>query len=204
MPPKVSFPREKIVAAAVSLVREQGIEQLNARSLAAVMNSSTQPIYRVFGSIRDLEEAVIDELTPLALSYMLEETDSESEFLAIGLGYLKFARQEPKAYELLFLSGRKNWDLSPDSPFVGSLLEKMRKDPYLENLKESTLLRLYRDMFIYTHGLCTLTSIDFRIEDPAMERKLLHDTGGQLIAMAVLMEENPGFFEEEALKRRMK
>lgn len=204
MPPKVSFPREKIVAAAVQLVREEGIEQLNARSLASALHSSTQPIYRVFGSIKEVEEAVIKKLIPLALRFMLEETDSESEFLSIGLGYLKFARQEPRAYELLFLSGRKKWDLSPDSPFVGALLKKMRKDPFLDTMQEATLLRLYRDMFIYTHGLCSLTSIDFKIEDPAMERKLLHDTGGQLIAMAVLMEENPGFFEEMALRRRIK
>ncbi len=196
MPPKVSFTREKIIEAAVSLVRREGIGKLNTRNVAREMQGSTQPMYRVFKSIDELEEAVIEEVTPIALNYMLEAEDGESAFLSIGIGYLKFAREEPQLFELLFVKGKKKWNFTPRSPFLGPVVEKMRRDWYLKELSEHALLGLFRDMFIYTHGLCTLQSIDIDRADPKQERKLLHDAGGQLIAMAVIREKNPAALEE--------
>jgi len=196
MPPKVSFTREKIIDAAVSLVRREGVGKLNARSVAREIQGSTQPIYRVFTSIDELEEAVIEKVTPLALKYMLEAEDDESAFLSIGLGYLKFAREEPQFFDLLFVRAKKKWNFTSRSPLLGPVVEKMRRDWYLKNLDDRILLGLFRDMFIYTHGLCTLQSIDIDRADPAQERKLLHDVGGQLIAMTVIREKKPAVLEE--------
>jgi len=196
MPPKVSFTREKILEAAVSLARREGVGKLNARTVAREMKGSTQPIYRVFKSIVELENAVIGKVAPLALNYMLEAEDDESAFLSIGIGYLKFAREEPQLFDLLFVKGNKKWDFTSRSPFLEPVLEKMRRDWYLKELSDLTLLGLFRDMFIYTHGLCTLQSVDIDRADPAQERKLLHDVGGQLIAMTVVREKNPGALEE--------
>lgn len=196
MPPKVSFTREKIIEAAVNLVSREGIGKLNARSVAREIQGSTQPIYRVFSSIDELEEAVIVKITPLALNYMLEAEDDESAFLSIGLGYLKFAREEPQLFDLLFVKGKKKWNFTSRSPFLGPVMEKMRRDWYLKDLSDHALLGLFRDMFIYTHGLCTLQSIDIDRADPSQERKLLHDVGGQLIAMTVIREKNPAALEE--------
>jgi len=196
MPPRVSFSREMIIDASVEIVRREGIEKMNARRVARAIGGSTQPIYRVFSSIEALEEAVIERLSPLALRYMLEAEDDESAFLSIGLGFLKFSREEPMIFDLLFVKGRKKWIFSSRNPSLGPLLKKMRQDKYLKDMREQSLLGLFRDMFIYTHGLCMLKSIYIDGADAVEERQLLHDAGAQLIAMAIIREKNPGVLEE--------
>jgi len=196
MPPRISFSREMIIDAAVQIVRKEGIEKVNARNVAGIIGGSTQPIYREFGSITELVDAVVEKLTPLALKYMVEAEDHESAFLSIGLGFLEFSRKEPGIFDLLFVKGKKKWLFTPENPFLGPLLEKMRRDPYLKDMSDRTLLGLFRDMFIYTHGLCMLKSIDIDRSDPVQERQLLHDAGGGLIAMAILKEKEPNFIEE--------
>jgi len=196
MPPKISFTRDMIIHAAAELVRKEGIEKLNARNVAKAIGGSTQPIYRVFRSIDELEEAVIEKLTPIALRYMLDEADEESVFLSIGLGFLKFSREEPKIFDLLFVKGKKKWIFSRKNPSLGPLMKKMRRDFFLKDMSEQSLMSLFRDMFIYSLGLCMQKSIDIDRTNAAGERKLLHDVGGQLIAMALIREKNPGALEE--------
>ena len=147
---------------------------------------------------RKVRTMVVDDSAVIRglITRMLEAEDDESAFLSIGLGYLKFAREEPQLFDLLFVKGKKKWNFTSRSPFLGPVMEKMRRDWYLKDLSDHALLGLFRDMFIYTHGLCTLQSIDIDRADPSQERKLLHDVGGQLIAMTVIREKNPAALEE--------
>jgi len=48
VPPKAKFTKEEIVATALAIVKEQGIEALTARSLAKELDSSARPIFTVF------------------------------------------------------------------------------------------------------------------------------------------------------------
>lgn len=48
MPPKVKVTKAEIVKAALAVVREHGAGVLNARTVAAVLNCSTQPIFSNF------------------------------------------------------------------------------------------------------------------------------------------------------------
>ena len=191
MPPRIAYSKELIIEAAGFIVRSQGLEKLNARSLAKEIGGSTQPIYRVFDSIDDVVVAVIESYTPYVLTFMLEAKDDESEFLSIGLGYLRFAREEPHLFRLFFTSGRAEWDFNRDGEFLQPLLRKMRRDWYLRDLSDQTLRQLFLDMFLYTHGLCTVSQFDTGQHDPQRERQMLHNVGGQLIFMTLIREKYP-------------
>ncbi|MFW5712281.1 MAG: TetR/AcrR family transcriptional regulator [bacterium] len=191
MPPRVAYSKEMMVEAACSIVRCRGLEELNARSLAREIGGSTQPIYRVFASIEEVVAEVIKSQTPYVLSFMLEAKDDESEFLSIGLGYLRFAREEPHLFKLFFTSGRTRWDFTRHSEFMQPLLRKMRRDWYLRDLSDQVLRQLFLDMFLYTHGLCTVSQLDTGEKDPQRERQMLHDVGGQLIFMTLIREKQP-------------
>ena len=56
MPPKIRFGREDIVSAALEIIREQGIEGVNARAVAARLGCSTQPLFREFESMEQIKE----------------------------------------------------------------------------------------------------------------------------------------------------
>ena len=60
MPPKPKFTREEIVAAALELVSEKGMSALTSRDLGARLGSSARPIFTVFNSMEEVQEAVRD------------------------------------------------------------------------------------------------------------------------------------------------
>lgn len=195
----VAYRREDIVAAAMEDVRELGFDRLTTRSVAARLGGSTQPIYREFASIDELLDAVTDRALEAAIEVMLAEDDPESAFLSIGLGYLRFARREPKLFRLLFVSGRRPLRLDPPASPLSPLYAKMRHDPVLATLPEATLRELFRDMLLYTHGLSTLRLVDRERGTASRDRERLRHHGGVLIAIAVL-QHTKGFNLEEAME----
>ena len=73
MPPKAKVTGESILQAAVALVREKGVEALNARSLAAAIGCSTQPIFSNYESMEDLRDDVMGEAYHLYQGLLKEE-----------------------------------------------------------------------------------------------------------------------------------
>ena len=123
MPPRVKFSREEIVQAALDVAREKGADAMTTRDIAARLGVSTQPIFTYFRSLGD------------------------------AMRHIRFAREEPELYRLLFLSH----DVSP-------VIEAMR---HSQSLIRSTLESLYhltaaeadyyfRDMWLVVHSLSTL------------------------------------------------
>ena len=78
---------EQIVQAAVSLVSEQGMDALNARSVAARCGCSTQPIYLCFDSLLGLKKAVTAQMQKCYDVYMASELASGKypEYKASGI-----------------------------------------------------------------------------------------------------------------------
>ena len=58
MPPKARFSKEEIVNVALDIVRNDGFHALTARALGAKLNSSARPIFTVFQSMEEVQEAV--------------------------------------------------------------------------------------------------------------------------------------------------
>jgi len=200
MPPKTVVTREVIIDGAIREVRDNGPESLSARSVAAAIGCSTQPIYSAFGSIGALVDATVDRTLDIALSHRLPSPDPESAFLGIGLAYLDFSRSEPNLFRLLIARGRER--LSPASPEwpLRGLTAQMREDAVLAELPEERLQRLLKDMFVYTHGLATLATERPTAKELENERTLLREVGGRMIALT-LMEELGELNLEEAARR---
>ena len=76
MPPKARITKEDIINTTINLVRQNGMDSINARSIAAAMNSSTQPIFSNFESMEDLEKAVIISTYNHYLNFIKLEVES--------------------------------------------------------------------------------------------------------------------------------
>ena len=55
MPPRVRVTKEQVLNTAFAMTRESGFSEVTARKLAARLNSSTQPIFRVYESMESLK-----------------------------------------------------------------------------------------------------------------------------------------------------
>ena len=167
--------------AAFEAVRQEGLGVLTARRIAKELDCSTHPIYRAFQSMQELEEAVIEHAREYAVSYLLQERDPEWPFLSIGLQYLRFAREERELFKLLFMSGRFKFDFDDEENPFRFFLDRMKQDPNLQRLDDSRMKRIYMNMWIFTHGLATLFSVNSVEQSEETIRELLSQMGKTII-----------------------
>jgi len=101
---KESITVEMILDTAFAMVREEGFESVTARKVASAVGCSTQPIFRVYRNMSELQKAVYDK----AVAYFQEYIKSVSKvsdvpFTNLGLAYITFAREEKNYFKLLFV-----------------------------------------------------------------------------------------------------
>jgi AcrR family transcriptional regulator len=201
MPPRISFSRDEIIKAGLDLIREGGAGRFTARAIAEKMGGSTQPLYREFSTIESLEEAVVKSAEEIATRHMIEYSFGDEHFLSIGLGFLEFAIRQPELYRLLFLSGKKRFQFDHTAPPYDRIFAKMKMDTALAGMSDEVLVKLFRDMAIYSHGLCSaglLRPGGFTVEEYL---PFLMDMGKRLIIYEILRAE--GVIDEEAIQRRI-
>ena len=70
MPPKSKYTKEEIAKEALELIREQGYDSLNARSLASRLGISTMPLFHSYENMDEIKKAA----TELGLSKYNQNT----------------------------------------------------------------------------------------------------------------------------------
>lgn len=190
MAPKNKFTKEQMVKAAVRVARDRGIDGLTAKTMADELGISTQPVFTAFGSMDEVKRevyaaavSVYDEYTELGLKEKIP-------FLGVGMQYIRFARQEPELYRLLFLAQAQDNEYSA--------LKSMQ---HLQELVRPTLIRIYhitaeeadlyfRDLWFVVHSLATLiVTGDFPYSDQQIGEILT----GFSISICKSIKEIPGF-----------
>ena len=104
MAPKNKFTREEMVAAAVRVVRAKGIDKLTAQALAAELGTSTQPVFTCFSTMDTVKAEVRTAAEALYHAYSSKGLQEDVPFFGFGLQYIRFAKEEPELYRLLFLT----------------------------------------------------------------------------------------------------
>lgn len=155
MPPKAKFTREEIISAAFEMVKSDGFEVLTARSLGASLGSSARPIFTVFKSMEEVQAEVIQKAKRLYESYEDEDMSGTNAFKGSGTGYIRFASDEPKLFQLLFMKEKS------DVPSPEMVLEQI--DDYSEKILETVqkqyglsreaAARVYLHLWLYSHGI---------------------------------------------------
>ncbi len=158
MPPKAKFTKEEIVEAALSIVKTDGFEALTSRALGTRLGSSARPIFTVFQSMDEVQQAVIESAKALYKEYVDKGLTWEHPFKGVGTQYILFSIQEPKLFQLLFMTEQpKIPDFSGVLPLIeesyGEILLSIQKD---YGMNEVFAKKLYHHLWIYTHGIATL------------------------------------------------
>lgn len=170
MPPSTKFTREEIISAALSIVREKGIETLTARALGMKLNSSSRPIFTVFQSMDEVQSEVMNAARELYNTYIRKGLSQKSKFKCVGEQYITFAMKEPKLFQLLFMQEQDNLpSVTGVLPLIDSNYEEILLSIQEEyGLDRPTAYNLYRHLWIYTHGiavLCTTRMCQFTGEE---------------------------------------
>ena len=130
MAPKNKFTKEEMVAAALRVVRAKGADGLTAKTIADELGTSTQPIFTAFGSMGGIRQAVYAAAVRVYDDYTKIGLQEKIPFLGVGTQYIRFAREEPELYRLLFLTQTQEF----------SAMQAMR---HLQALVRPTLIAMY-------------------------------------------------------------
>ncbi len=104
MPPKAKFTKDEIIEGALDIVRTEGFEALTSRALGKRLNSSARPIFTVFQSMDEVQSAVIGSAKALYKKYVDKGLTYEHPFKGVGTQYILFSVNEPKLFQLLFMT----------------------------------------------------------------------------------------------------
>ncbi len=105
MPPKVKFQKEEIAKAALGVARDRGMDAVTAREVAAALNTSPRPIFTWYESMDLLRRDVREAAKGIYSEYIERGLKEPIPFLGVGRQFINFAKDEPRLYSLLFLTG---------------------------------------------------------------------------------------------------
>ncbi len=158
MPPKCKFTKEEIIEAALEMVKADGIEAVTARALGAKLGTSSKPVFGLFQNMDELLQQVIRAARDEYNKYIKIGLAQESAFKGVGLQYILFAKNEPKLFQLLFMTQlNEKMDAAGTLPMIDdNYREILLSVQKMYGLDEDCSKRLYRHLWIYTHGIAAL------------------------------------------------
>lgn len=180
MPPKVKVTKEQIVLAAVELVRKSGADAINARAVAKILGVSTQPIFSNYSSTDNLREDVRAYAADLSDKLIIEDMQRGiyPVYKAIGMGYIRFAREEKELFKLLFMCDRSKMKPTDDTWEMAECIDIVQKNLGLD--KEQAK-RLHVEMWIFVHGIATMFATGYLELDTETVSSMLTDIYNGLI-----------------------
>lgn len=174
MAPKVKVTKEDIINAAVRIVREKGAESINARTVASMLDCSTQPIFSNFSTMDELYIAVLEKADELYQEYIRKEIESEKYpvYKASGMAYIRFAKEERELFKLLYMRDRSSEPI-PESSSIDEKMEGIVRDN--TGLSEEKVKLFHLEMWAYVHGIATMFATGFVNLDWELVSRMLTD-----------------------------
>lgn len=188
MPPKARITGEIILDAAYAIAREQGAEQINARTISQRLGCSTQPVLYHFDHIEDIRREVYRMADEYQLECLMQIPDDANPMMAIGLNYIRFAAKEKLLFRLLFqtdsFQGQGLAQLM-DSPELLPLLDVFQKEAglTLEQTKQ-----VFKALFLLVHGYASMLANNTMLYDEEEAEQMLNRVFVGMID-AIRMEE---------------
>lgn len=164
--------RDRLVAAALSVLERDGPAAIQARTVAGEIGASTMAVYTHFGGMPTLIEAMMRE----GLARFAEHTravahtdDPMADLIAGGLAYGEFAMQNPQLYRLLFglsdigrvdkllAGGATPWDLAEGVDALSVLVAAVERVIEAGRIRSQDPTAAATQILSATHGFVLLT-----------------------------------------------
>lgn len=159
MPPKAKITRDMVIDAAFEVARETGVESINARTVSAKLNCSTQPVMYHFATIEELKKTVYAKADSYHSAYLMNTQKPQTDILLqTGLNYIRFAIEEPHLFRFLFqsdyFSGVTLTELA-DAEELMPVLSAMQRTigGSMAQIKE-----IFTMIWLFAHGYAAMTA----------------------------------------------
>ncbi len=97
----VTITKERILSAALNLMRAGGSSALTARNLCAALGCGVNPIFSAYGSIQGVRDAVREEARGIYRKRVGAGFSLKPPFKGFGVAFLWFAMDEPRLFSLI-------------------------------------------------------------------------------------------------------
>jgi AcrR family transcriptional regulator len=174
MPPKLRITKDDIIQAALEIVRLEGAQAINARTVASALHCSTQPVFSNFATMDELRLAVVEKADALCQAYMEKEISSGHfpPYKATGMAYIRFAKEERELFKLLYMRDRSGEPLPGNA---GQFNEAVSAVQSGTGLSQPDAQLFHLEMWAYVHGIATMFATGFLNLDWSLVSKMLTD-----------------------------
>ena len=184
MPPKPKFTKEEIISAALELVSERGMDALTARDLGVRLGSSARPIFTVFRNMEEVQREVRRAAMERFNEYAGKAMRYTPAFKQFGMQMILFAEEEPKLFQLLFMTENEQAgsfeDVFRELGEMAAVCMGVIERDY--GLTAGEAKWLFRHVWIYTFGIGTLCAARMcRFTKEEINEMLGHDFTAMLM-----------------------
>ena len=175
MPPKVRITKEMVAGASFEVIRLNGHENLNARTISEYLGCSTQPVLYSFKTVDEIREAAYEIADKYHTEFILPKETDANPMLALGLNYVRFGHEEKNLFRFLFQTDK----------FGGKDVAALMSDPGLSEIMKIMAAGLKVDIerakevfltfFCVAHGMASLLANNSLEYDAGQCRKMLEN-----------------------------
>jgi hypothetical protein len=160
----------------VNLVRRGGLPALTARNLGMELGCSSQPIFTEFQNMEEVQSETTAAARELYRGYVMGKGADSNAFRRID--YIRFAKDEPKLFSMLFMTAKKNEYaladiLSGVFTNTDNLIASVQEDYMLSREDSHTLCS---SMWLFIHGIACLCATGMTQFIEAEVEDLVNDT----------------------------
>ena len=193
MAPKNKFTREEMIAAALKIVRRSGTGSLTAKAIADELGISTRPVFTCFGTMDTVKNEVRQAAEEIYNGYISAGLKEKIPFFGLGMQYIRFAKEEPELYRLLFLMQTADGSNGAFQSMVHSQETARGSLVKIYNMTEAEADRYFRDLWLVVHSIATLIVTDCC---PYSDREIENILTGFSISICRSIKEIEGFVSD--------
>lgn len=173
MAPKVKVTKEMVANASFEVIKANGHENLNVRTISEYLGCSTQPVLYSFRTVDEIREAAYAIADRYHSEYILPKEADENPMLALGLNYVRFGHEEKNLFRFLFQTnkfGGKDIGALMGDPELSGILDIMANGLKVD--KEQAR-EIFLTFFCVAHGLASLLANNSMEYDEEQCKKML-------------------------------
>jgi len=166
--------KEVVINAAVKMVKTNGWDSLNARSLAKEIGVSTKPLYRLYNGMDEIKEDIYEEIYKQYDEFINKRVYNKNALVTLCVAYVEFANDNNNLFKCLFLSNNLKWksidDVLNEKWNQSTIISLVNKFGYtFEEAKN-----IFMHVWLYANGLATLVATNnFKIDSKDIIKRII-------------------------------
>ncbi len=168
MSAKGKVTKEMIIDAALEVIRQEGVENINARTVSQKLGCSTQPVFYHFERMEDVRIAAHAKGSEFHIHYVTNLSGQyERPMLEVGMRHIQFAIEEQNLFRFLFHSNYytgvslSDWLTEENFGCAFSVLKAQAQ------VDDQLAYRIFSQLFLVTHGIASLLASNAMVYDEA-------------------------------------